>query len=60
MPLLALWGGHGIAAGASTPLDTWRMRAADVRGQAVDGGHFVCEESPEATAAALLAFFAEA
>jgi haloacetate dehalogenase len=57
VPLLALWGGRGIAAGASTPLDTWRLRADNVTGQAIDGGHFLPEENPQATADAMLAFF---
>ena len=57
VPLLALWGGRGIAAGASTPLDTWRLRAENVTGQAIDGGHFLPEENPQATADAMLAFF---
>jgi haloacetate dehalogenase len=57
VPLLALWGAAGIASAASTPLDTWRKRATDVSGAPIDAGHFLCEEAPEATAAALLHFF---
>lgn len=57
-PLLALWGGAGIAASAATPLDTWRRWATNVSGAAIESsGHFLCEEQPETTAAALLAFF---
>jgi haloacetate dehalogenase len=58
-PLLALWGGTGIAASAATPLDTWRRWATNVSGAPIDAGHFLCEENPQATAAALLAFFSE-
>jgi haloacetate dehalogenase len=58
-PLLALWGGAGIAAAAATPLDTWKTWAANVRGQAIASGHFLPEENPQATAHALLAFFLE-
>lgn len=58
VPLLALWGAAGIAPAASTPLDTWRKRATEVSGGPIDAGHFLCEEAPEATAAALLHFFA--
>lgn len=58
VPLLVLWGASGIAAGASTPLHTWRQRATDVTGGPIDCGHFPCEEAPAATAAALLHFFA--
>ncbi len=56
-PLLALWGSAGIPSETASPLATWREWADDVRGQAIDSGHFVCEENPQETAAALLAFF---
>ncbi|MGE3148293.1 MAG: alpha/beta fold hydrolase, partial [Pseudorhodoplanes sp.] len=55
-PLLALWGDAGIVA-QSTPLDIWRGWAKSVSGQAIDSGHFLCEENPDATASALIAFF---
>jgi haloacetate dehalogenase len=58
IPLLALWGGAGIAASAATPRDTWSKWATQVSGEAIDSGHFLPEENPEATAKALLAFFA--
>jgi haloacetate dehalogenase len=58
VPMLVLWGGHGIAASATTPLHTWRQRADHVTGQPVDGGHFLPEENPDATAEALLRFLA--
>jgi haloacetate dehalogenase len=54
-----LWGGAGIASSASGPLDAWRRWATDVRGHAVDSGHFLAEESPEETSAALFKFFSE-
>jgi len=41
-----------------SPLDTWREWANDVPGAAIDCGHYLPEENPQATAAALLAFFA--
>lgn len=56
-PLLALWGGTGIPARGESPLDVWRRWAVNVSGQAIEGGHFLPEEAPEATAAALAAFF---
>jgi haloacetate dehalogenase len=37
----------------------WRERAPDLRGRALDCGHFIAEERPDATAAELLAFLAE-
>src|SRR5262245_20995757 len=57
-PVLALWGGGGVAAAAAnTPLDTWRQWANDVRGAPIDAGHFLAEENPAATVAALADFF---
>jgi haloacetate dehalogenase len=59
-PLLALWGGAGIPAeeGGEGPLAVWRRFAEDVSGEAIDAGHFLPEEAPEATADALARFFA--
>ena len=37
--------------------DVWRRWAHDVREVALDCGHFVAEEAPEACAAALVEFF---
>lgn len=55
-PMLALWGSAGIPADRS-PLDIWKDWARDVSGQAIDSGHFLPEENPDATAGALLTFF---
>jgi haloacetate dehalogenase len=58
-PLLALWGTGGLPANAGiNPLTCWRDWASDLRGFAIDSGHYLPEENPEATARALLAFFA--
>jgi len=59
VPMLALWGDSGIAQSAATPLDTWKKWATNVQGAPVNSGHFLTEEDPDATAAALLAFFVE-
>jgi haloacetate dehalogenase len=56
-PLLALWGASGIPSETNSPLDTWRQWATDVRGFAIDCGHYLPEENPEATAQALVEFF---
>jgi haloacetate dehalogenase len=58
-PLLALWGANGFVGRAYDPLAVWRERGTDVRGQAVPGGHFLPEEAPEETLAALLPFLTE-
>jgi haloacetate dehalogenase len=42
------------------PLAIWKSWAADVRGLAIDSGHHVAEDNPEALSAALVEFFAEA
>ena len=59
-PLLALWGSSGIPSETRSPLDTWREWADDVRGFAIDCGHYLPEENPDATAAAMLEFFGHA
>lgn len=56
-PLLALWGAPGQSGRRRQMLDIWRAWATDVRGQALDCGHFIPEEAPEALTAQLLAFF---
>jgi haloacetate dehalogenase len=58
-PLLALWGAHGIMARHFDVLATWRERAVDVRGEALDCGHYLPEEAPAETTAALRRFFLE-
>jgi haloacetate dehalogenase len=58
-PLLVLWGRHGILDKLYDPVEIWRGWADDVRGQAIDSGHYLAEERPEETSAALLGFFRE-
>ena len=55
-PLLALWGANGLPRDLD-PLAVWREWAANVQGAAIDCGHFLCEEAPDATAKALIEFF---
>jgi haloacetate dehalogenase len=55
-PLLVLWGSRGFVGARYDVLPVWRGFAADVRGAALDCGHFLPEEQPLATAAALSAF----
>lgn len=57
VPLLALWGTGGTAPTGEAPLDCWREWASDVRGQGLSCGHYLPEEAPAATSAALKAFF---
>jgi haloacetate dehalogenase len=55
-PLLVLWGKHGTIERCFTPLADWRERAADVRGRALDCGHYLPEEAPEELLAELVNF----
>lgn len=58
-PVLAVWGQRGFAKGsddASDPLGDWREWADDVRGHPIRCGHFLPEEAPLETLAALEAF----
>jgi haloacetate dehalogenase len=52
-PLLVVWGRHGFIAHRYDPLAVWRDYATDVEGGALETGHFVAEEDPEATVAVL-------
>lgn len=56
-PLLVLWGSRGVMPRRYDVLETWRERAIDVRGKALDCGHFLPEEAPQETAVALRDFF---
>ena len=60
-PLLVLWSAGGALgtwyAGEGGPLALWREWAGDVRGHAVDAGHFFPEEAPHETADTLARFF---
>jgi haloacetate dehalogenase len=58
-PTLALWGDRG-GKGNATMADTWSRWATDLRTTPVDCGHFLAEEAPEATLAALVPFLEEA
>ena len=55
-PTLAIWGNAGIPSETDGPLAQWREWCDDVQGHGIDSGHFVAEENPEATLAALLPF----
>jgi haloacetate dehalogenase len=58
-PVLALWGKRGqLEAWYDVPA-IWRDWADDVRGAAIDSGHYLAEEAPEATFSALRSFFLE-
>jgi haloacetate dehalogenase len=57
VPLLVLWGSRSVVGrGPDAPVEVWRTRARDVTGQPIDAGHFLAEERPAETLAALMDF----
>jgi haloacetate dehalogenase len=62
-PLLVLWGGRGVVQALFDPMALWRAASSEpaaVQGEALDCGHYLPEEKPEATAEKLLRFFSPA
>ena len=54
---LVLWGAHGVVQRLFDPLALWQAQcAASVTGWAMPAGHFIPEQLPEETAAALRSF----
>ena len=54
-PVFALWGETGIAGKQQgSPKEIWATCCDDLTTKAVQSGHFVCEEAPEATLEGLL------
>ena len=58
-PLMVLWGERGAMHRIYDVLGTWMDEGVDVRGRAIDSGHFLAEEAPEATARELLGLLPE-
>jgi haloacetate dehalogenase len=56
MPLLALWGRQGVIEALFDCLSDWREVATDVRGRALQCGHFIPEEKPRELLAELRRF----
>lgn len=55
-PVLVLWGEVGIPAAGSSPLEAWKDFAPQATGAPIRAGHFLPEENPADTLAALKAF----
>jgi haloacetate dehalogenase len=55
-PALVLWGEHGVVGRNNDVLGVWRRFATHVTGTSLPAGHFLAEEAPERTAAALREF----
>ena len=58
MPVLALWGRQGVIAALFDCLADWREVATDVRGRALQCGHFIPEEKPRELLVELRRFLA--
>lgn len=58
-PVQVLWGAKGALAAWYDTLAVWSEWASDLRGQAIDCGHFLPEEKPIETLAALRSFHTE-
>ena len=56
-PVLVLWGKQGRLQEWYDTLAVWREWAADVRGRALECGHYLAEERPEETTVELVSFF---
>ncbi len=56
VPLLALWGAKGTVGRTYDVLETWREKATDVSGRALECGHTLQEERPEEVLAELMRF----
>jgi haloacetate dehalogenase len=55
-PLQILWGANSVVGRTIDALAAWRAKADDVQGKALPGGHFLPEECPDETLAAVLPF----
>ena len=58
MPVQVLWGRRGVVGTQFDCLATWRKVARNVTGQAIDCGHFIPDEAPVETLAAIREFLA--
>ena len=56
-PTLVLWGARGVLERCFDVMGVWRKKASRISGQALDAGHYLVEEQPEATIAELTKFF---
>ncbi len=57
MPASCSMGANGVIERCFDPMALWRVRAADVRGRSLPGGHYLAEELPDAVAAEFAGFF---
>jgi haloacetate dehalogenase len=55
-PTFLLWGSDYLGRRGANPLDVWRAWCRNLDGAAIPSGHFLAEESPRDTLAALVPF----
>ena len=60
MPSLVLWGANGVMAKHFDVEAIWRERLSDMRAEAVPGGHFFVDQSPEVVLDLLAQFLEDA
>jgi haloacetate dehalogenase len=61
LPVQLLWGATGAVGRQNKPAEVWKAYATDIRdAQALPCGHYLSEEAPEETYAAMRKFFAGA
>jgi len=58
-PVLVLWSADGLGSSYDV-IAVWRTEADDLRGRALDCGHFLAEERPDKVASELFAFLDDA
>ncbi|WP_281915523.1 alpha/beta fold hydrolase [Caldimonas thermodepolymerans] len=58
-PLRVLWGARGVVGANFDVLALWRERAREVDGRALDCGHYIAEELPQALLEEMQDFFQE-
>ncbi len=58
-PMMALWSETGYVGRTQDVLEAWRDYATDLRGQSFNCGHFLAEEKPDETYAAIRSFLLE-
>lgn len=58
-PLQIIWGENGVVGKQEDPITVWGKNATNVRGFAVDAGHFLVEERPDDVLEGLMPFVRE-
>lgn len=56
-PMLVLWGKEGVIERCFDPIALWQMRADNVSGRAMPGGHYLAEQHPQIIVDELVRFF---